>query len=545
MLSQHNTAEKPVTHNQFSLFSAPAKKVEVPNENEFGKLLVSDPDKFIQKLMQQPNYLSVEMAQEHDSIDPQGYTGNAFDIGETIPFAGHSLGPLFKPTADKIHATLALQKQLHAGHFKESHPDGDEGAAWFDCDRHIPGLIAARQLLGFEKPEEFNFTSNGLSDNLAKLMDTFYSPGAEDWQGGKTKIVILANEFFSDQAVVTSVVKRAIKGAARFHCFTHKAEPKPEEEIIRIAPDKDGIYSAGNIIATIKLHASKIQMIILPDIVFNTGQRLSLHAIFSALKKEIEDNKIFIGLDLAHTVGNRAVNLEGFPVRISFAVGCAYKHLSGPAGSGFGIYVNRHLNLDEYPPLQGWKSADSSRVFPVINQYDDNIMATTGALAFRISNPPPIPLHPVQTFLSYFGKIGFDKCFNKSECLTRYLILQLQQQLGDKIEFVTSQNPHERGAMLVFRIKEAVDLNKIEHQLKAIQPDLGLFEIDTRPPNNIRLTAHYGYTKFEHICRLVTKLELVINNKLEHANVVALAANPLPLQADVADDESPSVTFHL
>src|SRR5262249_11153447 len=42
------------------------------------------------------------------------------------------------------------------------------------------------------------------------------------------------------------------------------------------------------------------------------------------------------------------------------------------------------------------------------------------------------------------------------------------------------------------------------------------FEVDSRPPNVLRMTAHYGYTKFTHINRFVASLKKALDNTLEH-----------------------------
>lgn len=471
--------------------------------------LVTDPNKFMSELQKKPKHLSFEVAEQLDRDDPLGYTSDMFEIGDLIPFAGHSLGPVFKPVVQKIASMTELQKQLHAGHFPDLHPEGKESGHWFDCDRHSPSLKGAQQLLGFKEMHEFNFTASGLSQNLAMLVDTFFSPRKADWQSGKSKIVTLETEFFSDQAVVSSVMQRAIKRAEKHECFTEIKKPGPESEIMKIKAGQNGLYRTADIIDVIRKNADKIQMICLSDIVFSTGQRLELDKIFAALQDVIKAHNIKVILDLAHTVGNRSVNLESMP--ITAAVGCGYKHLSGYAGSAFGIYVNRNVDLEEYPPLQGWKAADPSQIWEKINSFDAGIMEKkSGATAFRTSNPSPLALLPAQTFLSVFGRIGFDKCLNKSECLTRYLIMQLQYHLGDKIEIITPLDPKQRGATIAVRVKDKMDVKEIEEKLKKAG-----FEVDSRPPNILRMTAHYGYTKFTHINRFVASLKKVLDKKLE------------------------------
>lgn len=462
------------------------------------------------ELMHHHEWFSLEFAKKLDELDPLAYTSKLFNIGELIPFAGHSLGPSFQPALEKIEATAQLQKKLHEGSLPNPEYEEIEIGNWFDCDRYPSSLNAAKQLLGFEDDTEFTFTASGLSQNLGMLMEAFYRPSKQDWHSGKTKIVMLETEFFSDQAVAVSILKRAIQIADGFECFNPSEKPTAESHMIKIKPDERGLFSGDNIIKLIKENASQIQMICLSDIVFGTGQRLPLTKIFGALQTIIKDNNIIVGLDLAHTVGNRMIDLKSLPV--TFAVGCGYKHLTGFSGSGFGFYVNKNADLKKFPPLQGWKAADSNAVFATINHYDESIMTHTGALAFRMSNPSPLALIPVQSFLSYFNKIGFHKCFNRSECITRYLIALLKHTLGDKIEFITPEDPAERGAMIVFRTADQTDVKMIEEFLKNEKINLGKYEIDVRPPNNIRLTAHYAYTSFEQINGLARKLVIGLSN---------------------------------
>lgn len=332
-------------------------------------LLITNPTQFMLELAAQPDFLSSEMARRLDIIDPLAYTSSMFDIRKLIPLAGHSLGPLFEPALEAIRATHELQKEkLHAGHFAHSHPDGRQSGNWFECDRHRPALEAAREVLGFAEWHEFNFTAAGLSENLGTIMDTLFRLTKKDWEQGKTKIAMLKTEFFSDQAIAASVMKRAIRTAKDFDIFEKREEPKVSDEVLKITPDQKGIYDEQEITAFIKKNADKIRMICLSAIVFNTGQCLNLGLILKSLRDIIKENNIHVILDLAHTVGNRPINLEALEV-VTAAVGCGYKHLSGSAGTSFGIYVNRHVDFEKYPTIQGWKSAYPDKVFSLINSF--------------------------------------------------------------------------------------------------------------------------------------------------------------------------------
>ncbi|MFJ1268256.1 hypothetical protein ACD661_06785 [Legionella lytica] len=473
---------------------------------ELIQALTTNPDEFIRILSENPQGFSLEYAAYLDEIDPLKSTHELFAYDDLIPFAGHSLGPVFKPAVAELERINQLQAmQLHEGHFSETK---DASGNWFDCDIEQDAISAMQAMLGFSEPYEFLFTQEGLSANLGRLLDTFYRPTLTDWQSGRTAICHLGKEFFSDQAIIESVLKRGVQQAKNLGVFANSiSPPKPEQLSLKILPDEKGLYSEEAIIAFIKKNVDQIQIIHLSDVVFSTGQRLDLQHIFTELKDLIAHHQIIVGLDLAHTVGNRTLMLCNLPV--TYAVGCSYKHLCGSAGSGFGIYVNKETDLEKYPPLQGWKAAVSEKVFAVIDGYDAQIMMSKGAWAFRCSNPSPVALAPVKTYAKAMGQLGWDKLQTKSECLTRYMRWVLQQQMGKHIEWITPEEPAQRGAMLVFRLHGIDDVSEVETLLKQ-KSELGRFEIDVRPPNNIRVTAHYGYTRFADIYKMILSLKHVI-----------------------------------
>jgi|GEM_PF-946177 len=466
----------------------------------------SNPDQFMRFLNNTPNGFSNSAAATLDKMDPLGYLPYKFRYGRVTPFAGHSLGPVFVPTHEEIKRITDLQaNRLHDGHFAET---AAQSGNWFDCDIADRDIAAAQAMLGFAEPCEFIYTQEGLSANLGRLLDTFYSPSLEDWNSGKTRICHLGKEFYSDQAVIHSVINRHVQQAQRLG--VHAADAA--NSVLGIAPDARGLYNEANLIQFVKTHAHTIKILHLSDVVFSTGQRLDLPYILSELRDTLHEHHILVGLDLAHSVGNRTLDLKSLPV--TYAVGCAYKHLCGPAGSGWGIYVNKNADLKHYPPIQGWKAAASDRVFPIIDGYDSAIMSRDAARAFRCSNPAPVALAPARQYMTFMADIGWDKLIARSESLTRYMLTLLQQKLGDRIEFITPLDPKNRGAMLVFRVKGIHNVAAIEALMKAQSP-LGQFEIDTRPPANIRVTAHYGYTRFSDIHNMVTRLEQVVALQLK------------------------------
>lgn len=503
------------------------------------ELINTNPDAFMEALDKMNSGFSLEYAYELDAKDPQNYLKHCFNTGlryktsrhlsyrlrHIIPFAGHSLGPHFDSTDYELRRIHRLQSErLHEGHFPKTKA---QGGNWFDYDIEPEAIKNAQAILGFADPCEFIYTQAGLSDNLRLLLSTFYRPSLADWHSQKAGICFLGKEFFSDQAVIHSLLKGEIQRAKANNIFTDVIPcPIVNDLCMTISADERGLYDEEKIIDYVKEHADYIKILHLSDIVFSTGQRINLKRVLGELRDVLQQHHIIVGLDLAHTVGNRLINLKELPV--TYAVGCSYKHISGSAGSGFGIYVNKDADLKKNPPIQGWKAAASDKVFPVIDQYDPHIMNRKGAWAFRCSNPSPVALIPVLHFLSTMNRIGWDTLMNRSESLTRYMVALLQKRLGDKIEIITPLAPDNRGAMIVFRIKNLTDIAAVEELMKE-NSEFGSFDIDTRPPNNVRLTAHFGYCSFVDIRCMVMRLEQVINLRLnkEHPRLNRVTSQEL------------------
>lgn len=480
----------------------------------FRTLLTSHPDVFMSTLKEDKNPLSESTALELDRQDPLSYTRDWFNIGESklTAFAGHSLGHGFIPAHQAMAKIHKLQSdQLHEAHFTGN----DVGSNFFECNIQKEALASAQKFLGFAHLDEFIYSPKGLSDLLSEVVHLFYNPVTlENWQQGKTKIAMLKTEFISDRSIVNSVLKSAIQTADGFHVFKgHK--PKSSDLTVLFKPNDDGIYDTQQIIQAIIDNQDTLKMICLPDIVFSTGQRLELEKIFAAVTDVIRKHDIQVILDLAHGVGNCPIDLKSLPV--AAAVGCAYKHLSGTAGEGFGVYMRR-FDPAKHIPIQGWNALQKELAFANINDFDKyqaeakEHKAYASAIDIRKSNPCPTGVIHSEVYMMKFAKIGWDIVKNKSECLTRYLIEQLKRQLGEKnIKFITPLDPKQRGATICFKINEKIDAAEISEQLKKAG-----FEIDVRPPNVFRVTAHYGYTRFIDVYRFTTTLKNILENNLKH-----------------------------
>lgn len=437
-----------------------------------------------------------------------------FETGSIRPMAGHSLGPTFIRTRKRINDVLDLQTaKLHEGHFPATR---DEGGDWYRCDREPQAIAALRSMLGNFDEGEVVFSHKGLSDLLGEVITTFYEPDLEDWEQGKTGICFLGKEFLSDQKIIETTLRRAVNRARNYNAFSSKSEPAVSSLMLRIQPNSEGLYTEQSIIDFVRKNAARIRILHLSHIVFSTGQRLDLFLILSALEDIIAEHKIIVGVDLAHTTGNRPIDLPS--LNITYAAGCSYKFVSGSAGTGGFLYVSNKADLKKHQPIQGWVAVeDPSDAFKYIDgekseSHQPIKMCDRGAIAFTRSNPSPIAVAALQEFAKHMHEVGWENIVTKSECLTRYMIALLKYQLGTNIQIITPEEPEKRGAMIVFQIKGLHDVKPIEDRLKQ-ESQFGKIDCDTRPPKNIRLTAQC-YTEFLDIYNTVSRLTMVVQELL-------------------------------
>ena len=214
-----------------------------------------------------------------------------------IYFCGNSLGLQHNSVKEKITSHLDQWKNLAVeNHFAGDYP-------WMDIQDKIKNKL--KYLLGCSEDEIA--IMNSLSVNLHLMMATFYRPSKS-----KHKILIEDNAFSSDRYVVNSQLK--------FHGFD-------ESSLITILPGEDSLIDEDKIISEIKKNKDSLSLVLLPGIQYYSGQVIDLKKISEVCR----ENKITLGLDLAHMIGNVAINLASYDA--DFASWCSYKYLnSGPGG---------------------------------------------------------------------------------------------------------------------------------------------------------------------------------------------------------------------
>ncbi len=452
------------------------------------------------------NVTGEQIAIERDAQDLLAYTKGLFSIPEGLThFGGHSLGPTYKGSVERVLEEYEVRNELIlGGHFASTHPgaagDAQKGRHWFDCDRNRKALSALSQMTG-AGPNELAM-GNSLTVNNALLLEAFYMP---DFRSGRIKILTMEHSFASDQAVVTSVIRQKLELLKRNGLaldVPNNLEQMREQMIVVFKSDENGIYSVEALEALLREQGSQIAVAHLEGVPFATGQRFYSKKVNDLLKA----HGVRVGWDLAHLVGNRAMQLHNDGV--DYATWCGYKYLGASAGGVGGYFVHSdNKPYVDYFPLQGWKAMHSDKVFAKIHDYDSSILHDD-IRATRLGNPPPIEMADAQAVLELYDDLTVAAVEAKSEALTSFLIAELSRNLGTTIKFVTPLEPQERGAMLVFQISTDTPAADIEHQLL----EQG-FAVDVRPPANIRITPHPLYVGFTDVYRFASVLAKAISTR--------------------------------
>lgn len=144
-----------------------------------------------------------------------------------------------------------------------------------------------------------------LTENIHFLFAAFYKPVP----GKRTKIIIESKAFPSDHYAVESQI--------RWHGL------KPEEEMICVATDKDGLTSTEEILRTVDRYADTAAVLWLSGLQYYTGQAFEMRKI----TEYAQAKGILVGWDLAHAAGNLELELHEWNVDF---VGSQLRCLEGP-----------------------------------------------------------------------------------------------------------------------------------------------------------------------------------------------------------------------
>lgn len=388
------------------------------------------------------------------------------DGKDWIYFCGNSLGLQPKHTRQYLENILRSWSQMGVEGFKYGQP------VWMTYQQKLSHLLAP--IVG-ALPEEVT-VMNSLTINLHLLMQTFFQPTDQ-----RTIIMMEAGSFPSDRYAVVSMLKS--KGLDEAH-------------LIELRPrDGEHVLWTEDILQAIQQHGPQLQMVLLSGVQYYTGQLFDISAITQATKAV----GAVSGWDLAHAVGNVPLQLHDWGV--DFAVWCHYKYLnSGPGAVGGAFVHQHHFKNNHSERLSGWWGNAAQSRFAMQPDFEPE----NGADGWHVSTPNMLGLAAVEAGLTITHEAGIAVLRSKSLLLTAFLEFLLHQpSLSGKLEILTPEDPHQRGAQLsVYFKNQAVSL---QEQLK----EAGIIT-DYRSPGVIRISPVPLYNSFEDVFRLYEQLVAIL-----------------------------------
>lgn len=332
---------------------------------------------------------------------------------DAIYFCGNSLGLQPKEASGLVENEMNRWRDLGVeGHFKGEWP-------WTQYHKSV--VHAAMDIVGAKEEEIIHM--NTLTVNLHLLMASFYKPTKDRYL-----IIMEAGAFPSDQYVVESQV--------RMHGFD------PEATIVEVSPlAGETLISTDQIKELIRKNGDRTALVLFGGIQYFTGQCLDM----AEISKVTHETGAFLGLDLAHAVGNVPLNLHEWGV--DFAAWCTYKYLNSGPGAIGGVYIHEKYATDPtFPRLAGWYGYNAATRFLMQKKFQ----ATPTAEGWQLSNAPILSFAPLIASHSLFQQAGMERLRNKSVMLTSYLTYLLDNIPAKKrvFEIITPRESSARGAQL-------------------------------------------------------------------------------------------------
>ena len=402
-------------------------------------------------------------ANEMDEIDPLRRYQDQFLFPKingqrAIYFTGNSLGLQPKRAQEFVNEVMEDWANLAVeGHFRAGKP-------WWDYHERFSEPLA--KIVG-AKPSEVG-VMNTLTVNLHLLMVSFYRPTKKRY-----KIICEEKAFPSDQYMLASQVR------------LHGLDPK--EAIVTIKKrENEATFRTEDIVAQIMDVGDTCALVLIGGVNYYTGQVFDITTITRAGHAV----GAFVGWDLAHAVGNVALNLHDD--QVDFAAWCSYKYMnSGPGHiSGYFVHEKFHGNK-EIPRFEGWWGHNKERRFLMEPEFQPE----PDANAWQISNAPILALAPYLASIQLFEEVGMSKLITKRNTIVAYLefiLKEIAEEVQGNFEIITPQKQAERGTQL------SVYLHGEGKQLFDYLMENGVM-VDWREPNVIRLAPAPFYCSYQNI----------------------------------------------
>jgi kynureninase len=376
---------------------------------------------------------------------------------------GNSLGLLSRPAEAALQAAIDAWKQHGIG--------GWQSGDWID----LPEALGARLAPLIGASTDAVVLTGQTTNNLHQLLSTLYDPTDD----ARPTILGDALNFASDHHAITSHLKlRGRDPATAFKQVT----------------SRDGHTLNGADI--VDAMTEDVQLVVLPSVLYVSGQLLDLAAISAAAR----DRNILIGWDLSHSIGALPHALEA--TGADFAFWCNYKYLNAGPGAIGGLFLHpRHH--DQSPGLAGWWGVRSDRRFNLDRTHEP----AAGAARLQVGTPPILSLAPLAGSLDLFDRAGgIDAVRQRSLALTEQLLARIDRDLiAEGFEVITPSDPAERGGHVALQHPAA-------GQICPALRDAGVVP-DYRHPGVLRLAPCAFYTSPAEVDEAVDRLVEVMRTK--------------------------------
>lgn len=403
-----------------------------------------------------------EFAEQLDADDPLRSYRSRFYFPkvkgrDVVYFTGNSLGLQPIITKGYINEVLEAWKDLAVeGHFHAEKP-------WWDYHERLAAPLA--RVVGAKAPEVS--VMNTLTVNLHLLMVSFYNPSRKRY-----KILCEEKAFPSDQYMLQSQVT--------FHGMD------PSEAIIEIKKrEGEHHWRTEDVVAKINEVGGELALVFMGGVNYYNGQVFDMETITSAGKSV----GAVVGWDLAHAVGNVALNLHDWGV--DFAAWCSYKYMNSGPGNASGIFIHEHhLGREDLHRFAGWWGTKKENRFLMKPEFEPIPTAD----AWQVSNPPILSLAPYLASLEIFEEVGMPAIIAKRDTIVAYLefvLHEIDTEVECSFEIIT---PEARGCQL------SVMLHGEGRPLYDHLMQNGVIT-DWREPNVIRLAPAPLYCSYEDIYR--------------------------------------------
>lgn len=404
---------------------------------------------------------------EHDALSSirSRYHFPQFNGEDVLYFTGNSLG--LQPKSTRAHIEQELNDWAMfgvEGHFRAKHP-------WYSYHENLTdGLARVVGALPIEV-----VAMNQLTSNVHFLMASFYRPDKKRY-----KIITEFKAFPSDQYAVQTQVE--------WHGYQY------EDAVIEIAP-RTGEYliHTEDILSAIEQHKDELALVFIGGVNYYTGQVFDM----STITKAAHDAGAYAGFDLAHAAGNIKMSLHDW--QVDFACWCSYKYLNSGPGSVAGAFVHERHAHSNLPRLAGWWGHDKTQRFKM----EKGFVPVPGAEGWQLSNAPVLSMAAHKAALDLFNEVGMDALSKKSEALTAFLELvidDISARNNGVLEIITPRDKRWRGCQLSI-VAKGFGKNLFETLIhNGVVPDW-------REPNVIRLAPVPMYNSFMDIWKFGQRLE--------------------------------------